>query len=89
MKPAPQQTYCVLTPKPGNKSHIGERPVAVVVIEVGSVVREVGFENIEPAVAVVVAHADAHAGLLLPVFVVSAPGHHRDVFERPVVFVVK
>ena len=41
-------------PIPGGKRHIAEGAVAIVMIEVAGVVGEVGLENIEPAVAVVI-----------------------------------
>ena len=58
-------------------------------IEVAGVVGEVGFENVEPAVAVVVADANAHAGLLVAVVAVGASGDDGDIGERAVVIVVE
>src|SRR5271165_4766892 len=58
-------------------------------VEVAGVIREVGLEDIEPAVAVVVGHADSHSGLLVSVIVVSAAGHDSGIGERAVVVVLE
>ena len=76
-------------PMPAAKVTSMKRSVAVVVVEVAGVVGKVGFEDIEPAVAVVVAHANAHARLFVAIFAVGAAGHDGDVGERAVVIVVK
>ena len=74
---------------PGKIGDVAEGPVLVVVVEVRGVVGKIGLEDVETAVAVVIGHAQAHAGLLLPVLVVGAAGEHRNVGERPVVFVLE
>ena len=71
----------------GGKSHVGESSVTVVVIEVAGVVGEVGFEDVEPAIAVVVTDTDAHSGLLVAVVAVGASGDDGDVGECAVVIV--
>ncbi len=48
------------------------------------VVREVGHRQIEPAVAVVVAHGDSHAGLLGTALAVGQAGEDRLLDERSV-----
>ena len=58
-------------------------------VEVAGVVREVGFEDVEPAVAVVVGNGEAHSSLLMAVFVVGATGHDRDIGERAVMVVLE
>ena len=68
--------------RPGDSGflrHVGEGAVSVVVIEVASIVGEVGFENVEPAVAVVIANRHAHASLLVSIVAVGAPGQDGDV----------
>ena len=71
------------------KGYVRESAVTVVVIEVRGVVGEIGLKDIEPTVAVIVSHTHAHPGLFLPVLVVSVSRHDSDVFERPIVFVMK
>ena len=73
----------------GRERHVAEGAVAVVVIEVAGVVGEVGFENVEPAVAVVVADGHAHSGLLVAVLAVGASGHDGDIGEGSVVIVAE
>ena len=58
-------------------------------VEVASVIGKIRFENVEPAVAVVIGHAYAHSGLLVAILAVRAAGDHRDVRKRAVVIVVK
>ena len=58
-------------------------------IEVAGVVGEVGLENVEPAVAVVVGHGHAHAGLLVAIFAVGATRDDGNIGERSVVIVVE
>ena len=53
------------------------------------VVGEVRLENVQDAIAVVVSQGEAHAGLLLAVFVISAPGHHGHIGERPIMIIVE
>ncbi len=58
-------------------------------IEIAGVIGEVGFEDVEPAIAVVVADRDSHARLFVPVFAVGAAGNHRDIGEGAVVIVAE
>jgi hypothetical protein len=46
----------LLIPDAGVERQVGEGSVAVVVVKVAGVVGEVGLEDIEPAVAVIVGH---------------------------------
>ena len=73
----------------GGEGDVGVCSVAVVVVEVAGVVDEVGFEDIEPAIAVVVGDGDAHACLLVSIVVVGASGHDGDVGECAVVVVLE
>src|SRR5258708_2603133 len=49
----------------GSERNVGESPIAVVVEQVAGVVSEVGFENVEPAVALVLRDGDTHPSLLM------------------------
>src|SRR5262249_17459827 len=69
--------------------YIGKRSVLIVAIERCSIVREVGFDDVEPAVAVVVDGVSAHSGLLVTFVVVRNAGFDGDFFECPVMVVVK
>ena len=79
----------MLIPIPEAEGHVAESAVAVVVIEIAGVVGEIGFEDVEPAVAVVVRDGNAHTGLLVAILAVGAAGDHGDIGERAVVIVVK
>ena len=86
-KPAPQPSHRVLTPDAA-----GERPVlAESLAEVGvqrrGVAGEVRLDDVDGAVAIVVADAHAHAGLRLAVLAVGAARADADVRERAVVVV--
>src|SRR5690348_12170805 len=72
----------------GGEGRVGERAVAVVVVEGGGVVGEIGFEDVEIAVAIVVGHGRAHAGLGAPVLVEGGAGHHGHVGKGAIVVVV-
>src|SRR5581483_7081354 len=58
------------------------------VIESGSVVGEVGLEDIEVAIPVIVRDGRAHAGLLAPILIESDAGIFSSVGEGAVVVVV-
>src|SRR5215472_17182722 len=58
------------------KCDITKSPVTVVVIKIAGVVSEVGFKNIEPAVAIVIGYTYAHSGLFVAVLAVGAARHH-------------
>ena len=53
----------------GAHRHVGKRHLAQVAVERRRVVGEIGFKNVELAVAIVVARRGTHAGLLAAVFV--------------------
>src|ERR1700732_2949317 len=73
----------------GCRGQIAEGPVAVVVIEVAGVIGEVGLEDVEPAVTVVIGQGDTHSCLLVAVVVEGDTGHHRDVGEGAVMVVLE
>src|SRR5689334_2932493 len=82
----PSEILCVKA-EAGWSRHVIERPVAIVLIESRRIVRKVSFENIEPAIAVVVSDRRSHSGLLAPVLVECRAGCYRDIGERSVAIV--
>ena len=58
-------------------------------VEVARVIRKIRFENVEPAVAIVIGHAHAHSGLLVAIFAIRAPRDHSYIRKCAVVIVVK
>src|SRR6266567_6399890 len=87
-KCAPAQELRVCA-KPRFKSHIGERAIAVVVVEVSGVIREVCLDDVQPAVAIVIHGMGAHAGLLAPILVESHAGSDGNFTECAIVIVMK
>src|SRR4029077_14417223 len=79
----------IVDANPGGKGSVAEGSIAVVVIEVAGVVGEVCFENVEPAIAVVVGHAHAHAGLLVAILAVGDAGDDGLVGKGAVVIVAE
>src|SRR5256885_5540447 len=73
----------------GGESDIGESAVAVVAVKIASVVGEIGFKDVEPAVAIVVGNRNAHAGLLMAVVAICAAGQNCDVRKCAVAIVLK
>ena len=73
----------------GCEGEVAETSIAIVVIEVAGIVGKVGLEDVEPAIAIVIGHCNAHAGLLMTIVVVSATGHDGDVSESPIMIVLK
>src|SRR5437763_5827033 len=73
----------------GGEGYVTEGAVPVVVIEIASVIGKVGFENIEPAVTVVIGNSNAHPGLLVTIFAVGASGDHRNIGKGAVVIVAE
>ena len=63
-------------------------PVAEIVVERRRVAGEVGLDDIEIAVEIVVGGGDAHAGLRLAIGAEDATGFHGDVHELAVVLVL-
>ena len=66
---------------------IGERVFAVVMIKRVVFVGEVGDEDVELAVVIVVAGGHAHAALLAAVFIDRGARSEPDLFKRAVAFV--
>ncbi len=79
----------VVDPDARREGHVAKSPIAIVAIKVAGVVGKVGLENVEPAVAIVIGHADAHARLLVAVFAVGDARDHGHVRERAVMIVAK
>src|SRR5277367_819846 len=73
----------------GGKRNIVESAISIVVVEVASVIRKTRFENVEPAVAVVIGHANTHSGLFVAILAIRAAGDHRDIRKGAVVIVMK
>src|SRR5579872_3263542 len=71
----------------GSESGVGEGAVAIVVVERRRIVGEVGFEDVEAAIAVVVGDGCAHAGLLAAVFVEGGAGGDGYIGESAVAIV--
>ena len=88
-KTAAPRDILIVDADAGREGDVGEGAVAVVVIEVAGVVGEICLENIEPAVAIVVGDADAHAGLLVAVFAVGDARDDSNIGERAVVIVAE
>src|SRR5262245_29653398 len=61
--------------------------VAAVRVERRRVAGEIGLEDVDRAVAIVVAEREPHPGLRLAVLAVSTAGRHGNVFERAVALV--
>ena len=60
----PHPRNCEFLPRPAAAVTSVERAVVVVVVEGSGVVGEICFDDVEPAVAIVVGGIGAHAGLL-------------------------
>ena len=70
-------------------NHIGEGAVAVVAVERVRLVREISDEDIERAIAVVIACGNAHAGLRDTVETIGAPGEERHLGEGAIAVVIE
>src|ERR1019366_9964269 len=70
------------------RRYVSKRAVPIVVIKRRGVVGKVGFEDVEAAVAVVVADGRAHASLLAAVFVERCASDYGHVGKCSVVVVV-
>ena len=88
-EPTTPRDVFVVHADPRRQRDIGKSAVPVVVIQVAGVVYEVGLEDVEPTVAIVVGHGYTHACLLVAVLVVGAPRHHSDVGKRAIVVVLE
>src|SRR5260370_27944300 len=74
--------------KAGGEGGVVKSAIAVVAIERSGVVGEIGFENIELAVAVVVGNGGTHAGLFAAVVIEGSASGHGEVGEGSVAIVV-
>ena len=87
--PAPQPTKRVSTPRPARMRDVAEVALAVVAVEDVGVAAEMGFENVQVAVGVEVADADAHARLLLAVLAERDAALEALLGERAVAIVAE
>ena len=85
----PHFTYWVCTRKTGSAGDVVEVVIPEVSIERIGVVGEIGLENVQASVAVVVGGGGAHAGLLAAVLVHGESAGQTHLFKCPVVLVVK
>ena len=83
--PPPQQ---LVLAQPHLLRNIVEEQASLVLVERGQVSREVRLRDIQKAVAVVIGHRHAHAGLQTAIVVVSHARIHAALFERPVAAIV-
>src|SRR5258708_36194190 len=74
--------------KDGGEGGVVKSAIAVVAIECSGVVGEIGFENIEIAVAVVVGNGGTHAGLFAAVVIEGSASGHGEIGEGSVAIVV-
>src|SRR5258708_30935016 len=73
--------------KDGGEGGVVKSAIAVVAIECSGVVGEIGFENIEIAVAVVVGNGGTHAGLFAAVVIEGSASGHGEIGEGSVAIV--
>src|SRR6185437_7956872 len=71
----------------GRIGYVVEGAVTVGVVEGGGVVGEIGLEDVQVAVAVVVGDRGAHAGLLAPILIEGNAGVGGAIGEGTVVIV--
>src|SRR5260370_1508870 len=69
----------------GAKRHVGKICAAIIAIERFVVVGKRGDEKVEFAIAIVIAHADAHGSLRTAFFIDGKAAEVADVFEGAVV----
>src|SRR6266850_7286905 len=70
------------------EGNIGKNSFAVIAVEGRRVIGEVGFENVQPPVAVVIRDGCSHARLLVPILVECYASHHRNIGESSIAIVV-
>src|SRR5690348_8615239 len=73
--------------EPGSQACVLERTVPVIAIQNRNLIGEVCARNVEPAVAVIIADCDAHAGQSHAVFIESASRGDRRFSKRSVMVV--
>src|SRR5260370_17943742 len=74
--------------KAGGEGGVVKSAIGVVAIERSGVVGEIGFENIELAVAVVVGNGGTHAGLFAAIVIEGSASGHGEIGEGSVAIVV-
>src|ERR1700682_1871106 len=57
--------------EPGLPGNVFEVCFPGIAIEIRNVIREIGFENVEPAVEIVISYGESHAGLLFAVIAIG------------------
>jgi len=77
-----------MKPEPGSECGILESPVSVVSIKRGSIVREIGFENVQATVAIEIGDTGSHTCLLASILVECGTCGYRNIGESSVAIVV-
>ena len=72
----------------GGQAGVMKRAVSVIPVQRGYLIGEVSPDNVEPAIPIVIANSDAHAGHRRAIPVERRPGRHSDFAEGAVVIVV-
>ena len=85
--PAPQLVNRVSTPTFARPRHLIEISLAVVAVEPAGISDEMGLEQVQMPIEVVVANADAHAGLLHAIVAERNAAHHAFFAKRAVMIV--
>ena len=73
----------------GRGGQVVEELTLHIAIEDRRIVAEVGEEEVEVAVTVIISHGDAHIGLLLAVAIHRHPGFHGAFREGPIMIVAE
>ena len=72
-----------------SECNIVESSIAIVVVQVAGVISEVGFEDVEPSIAVVVGDSNAHSCLFMAAIAISATSHDCNIGERAIMVVLE
>src|SRR5450432_3039019 len=88
-EPTAPRNILIVNADTRRERNITKGSVAVVVIEVAGVVREVRLEDVEPPVAVVVRYSHTHTRLFVAVLAIGATRNYCNIGEGAVVIVVK
>ena len=87
-KPTPNPTIFRIDPQAGLQARVLESAVAIVPVHRRHLVREVGADDIQPAIAIVIAHTRAHSRESHAVFIEGAARGNGDFPKCAVVIVV-